>query len=198
MTTLRRFCCNDLLRITTFHIDHLGETNSLSFFISYLAAWTNSFHVAVAPCNRIMGYILGKVEGQEIHKHCEIASVAVAGEYGKLALVKKLVDRLEEVTDKIDKAFYMDVMVRPSNTVAKEMYRRLGYVFLNRLSNPGEGDWLQLRKALSGLLALSEYISSVQPSAADVETVPYDVDDDGSSWLSDDDDDDGTNAFLMR
>lgn len=44
---------------------------------------------------------MGKVEGQEIEKSCEIRSVAVSEEYGRLPLVKTLIERLEEDSDRM-------------------------------------------------------------------------------------------------
>ena len=34
---------------------------------------------------------------------------------------------LEYVSDKIHDAYYVDLFVRPSNSIAQKMYRRLGY-----------------------------------------------------------------------
>ncbi|KAH1106173.1 hypothetical protein J1N35_009941 [Gossypium stocksii] len=36
----------------------------MSFYMTYLARWPDYFQVAEGPCNRVMGYIMGKVEGQ--------------------------------------------------------------------------------------------------------------------------------------
>ncbi|KAK2973749.1 hypothetical protein RJ640_019749 [Escallonia rubra] len=57
MTTIRRFCCNDLLRFSSVNLDHLTETFNMSFYMTYLARWPDYFHVAEAPGNRVMGYI---------------------------------------------------------------------------------------------------------------------------------------------
>lgn len=35
MTTIRRFCCNDLLRFTSVNLDHLTETVTSSFFTGF-------------------------------------------------------------------------------------------------------------------------------------------------------------------
>lgn len=35
MTTIRRFCCNDLLRFTSVNLDHLTETVGSSLFLEF-------------------------------------------------------------------------------------------------------------------------------------------------------------------
>ncbi|CAM8895997.1 unnamed protein product [Rhodiola kirilowii] len=56
MTTIRKFCCNDLLRFASVNLDHLTETFNMSFYMTYLARWPDYFHVAEAPGNKVMGY----------------------------------------------------------------------------------------------------------------------------------------------
>lgn len=86
MTTIRRFCCNDLLRFASVNLDHLTETVrsflfsrflfiflnfsaslwgiigslyvqfNMSFYMTYLARWPDYFHVAEGPRSRVMGY----------------------------------------------------------------------------------------------------------------------------------------------
>eukprot|EP00268_Persea_americana_P026950 TRINITY_DN26482_c0_g1_i1.p1 TRINITY_DN26482_c0_g1~~TRINITY_DN26482_c0_g1_i1.p1 ORF type:complete len:102 (+),score=8.14 TRINITY_DN26482_c0_g1_i1:129-434(+) len=101
MTTIRRFCCNDLLRFSPVNFDHLTETFNMSFYMTYLARWPDYFHVGEGPGNRIMGYIMGKVEGQGESWHGHVTAVTVAPEYRRQQLAKKLMNMLEEISDKI-------------------------------------------------------------------------------------------------
>ncbi|KAH7577552.1 hypothetical protein JRO89_XS01G0265800 [Xanthoceras sorbifolium] len=175
MTTIRRFCCNDLLRFTSVNLDHLTETFNMSFYMTYLARWPDYFHVAEGPGNRIMGYsdcvafiahvetirrsrriageetIMGKVEGQGESWHGHVTAVTVAPEYRRQQLAKKLMNLLEEISDKIDKAYFVDLFVRASNTPAIKMYEKLDYVIYRRVLRyySGEEDGLDMRKALS-------------------------------------------------
>ncbi|KAL0418734.1 UNVERIFIED_CONTAM: N-terminal acetyltransferase B complex catalytic subunit NAA20 [Sesamum radiatum] len=169
MTTIRRFCCNDLLRFASVNLDHLTETFNMSFYMTYLARWPDYFHVAEAPGNRIMGYsrlplfwfycmmhfdanfVMGKVEGQGESWHGHVTAVTVAPEFRRQQLAKKLMNLLEEISDKIDKAYFVDLYVRASNTPAIKMYEKLGYVVYRRVLRyySGEEDGLDMRKALS-------------------------------------------------
>ncbi|KAM7495980.1 hypothetical protein LguiA_020394 [Lonicera macranthoides] len=174
MTTIRRFCCNDLLRFASVNLDHLTETFNMSFYMTYLARWPDYFHVAEAPGNRIMGYIMGKVEGQGESWHGHVTAVTVAPEYRRQQLAKKLMNLLEDISDKMDsawlvyamdmmvldyctinlpsdKAYFVDLFVRASNTPAIKMYEKLEYVIYRRVLRyySGEEDGLDMRKALS-------------------------------------------------
>ncbi|RDX80628.1 N-terminal acetyltransferase B complex catalytic subunit NAA20 [Mucuna pruriens] len=124
MTTIRRFCCNDLLRFASVNLDHLTETFNMSFYMTYLARWPDYFHVAEGPGNRIMGYIMGKVEGQGESWHGHVTAVTVAPEYRRQQLAKKLMNLLEDISDNMDKAYFVDLFVRASNTPAIKMYEK--------------------------------------------------------------------------
>ncbi|CAI0400738.1 unnamed protein product [Linum tenue] len=101
MTTIRRFCCNDLLRFASVNLDHLTETFNMSFYMTYLARWPDYFHVAEAPGNKVMGYIMGKVEGQGESWHGHVTAVTVATEFRRQQLAKKLMNLLEDISDKM-------------------------------------------------------------------------------------------------
>ncbi|XP_010322767.1 N-terminal acetyltransferase B complex catalytic subunit NAA20 isoform X2 [Solanum lycopersicum] len=95
--------------------------------------------------------VMGKVEGQGESWHGHVTAVTVAPEYRRQQLAKKLMYLLEEVSDKIDKAYFVDLFVRASNTPAIKMYEKLDYVVYRRVLRyySGEEDGLDMRKALS-------------------------------------------------
>eukprot|EP00249_Psilotum_nudum_P003034 c16353_g1_i1 orf=575-1099(-) len=150
MTTIRRFCCADLLRFSSVNLDHLTETFNMSFYLTYLARWPDCFHVAEGPGNRVMGYIMGKVEGQGESWHGHVTAVTVAPQYRRQQLAKKLMNLLEEISDKTYNTFFVDLFVRASNAPAINMYEKLGYVIYRRVLKyySGEEDGLDMRKAL--------------------------------------------------
>lgn len=86
----------------------------------------------------LQGYLLGKVEGtkdSELKKdwHGHVTAVTVAPEFRRQGLARSLMDYLEEVTIKRHTGFFVDLFVRPSNTVAINMYKSLGYVVYRRV-----------------------------------------------------------------
>ncbi|XP_042518068.1 N-terminal acetyltransferase B complex catalytic subunit NAA20 isoform X1 [Macadamia integrifolia] len=95
--------------------------------------------------------VMGKVEGQGESWHGHVTAVTVAPEFRRQQLAKKLMHLLEDISDKIDKAYFVDLFVRASNTPAIKMYEKLGYVIYRRVLRyySGEEDGLDMRKALS-------------------------------------------------
>ncbi|XP_061901196.1 N-alpha-acetyltransferase 20 isoform X3 [Entelurus aequoreus] len=75
-----------------------------------------------------MGYIMGKAEGsvarEEWHGH--VTALSVAPEFRRLGLAAKLMEMLEEISERKG-GFFVDLFVRVSNQVAVNMYKRLGY-----------------------------------------------------------------------
>ncbi|OIV91330.1 hypothetical protein TanjilG_01948 [Lupinus angustifolius] len=169
MTTMRRFCCNDLLRFTAVNLDHLTETFNMSFYMTYLARWPDYFHVALAPGNRIMGYIMGKVEGQGESWHGHVTAVTVAPEFRRQQLAKKLMNLLENISDNNYNAYFVDLFVRASNAPAIKMYEKLGYVIYRRVLRyySGEEDGLDMRKALSRDIEKKSVIPLKRPITPD-------------------------------
>ncbi|KAA8550859.1 hypothetical protein F0562_002543 [Nyssa sinensis] len=96
-------------------------------------------------------YFMGKVEGQGESWHGHVTAVTVAPEFRRQQLAKKLMNLLEDISDKIDKAYFVDLFVRASNTPAIKMYEKLGYIIYRRVLRyySGEEDGLDMRKALS-------------------------------------------------
>lgn len=150
MTTIRRFCCNDLFTFNNVNLDILTETYNLNFYLQYLAKWPEYCCVAEGPGRQVMGYILGKAEGEGERWHGHVTAVTVAPEYRRMHLAQKLMGLLEDVTDKVHHAYFVDLFVRASNAVAIRMYERFGYSTYRRVLGyySGEEDALDMRKAM--------------------------------------------------
>ncbi|KAM4713371.1 LOW QUALITY PROTEIN: N-alpha-acetyltransferase 20 [Anableps anableps] len=160
MTSLRPFTCDDLFKFNNINLDPLTETYGIPFYLQYLAHWPEYFIVAEAPGGELMGYIMGKAEGsvarEEWHGH--VTALSVAPEFRRLGLAAKLMEMLEEISERFG-GFFVDLFVRVSNQVAVvNMYKRLGYsvyrtVIERVLTPPSNGepdeDAYDMRKALS-------------------------------------------------
>lgn len=153
MTTLRQFEMNDLFKFNNINLDVLTETYNMPFYLYYMSRWPEAFTVAEAPGGDLMGYMLGKSEGKDELWHGHVSAVTVAPTYRRLGLAKTLMDDLEEMSTNVYNAFFVDLFVRASNTLAINMYEKLGYVKYRRVIEYYSGedsteDAWDMRKAL--------------------------------------------------
>jgi len=151
MTSLRRFSCVDLFRFNNINLDKLTETYNTPFYQQYLAVWPLYNMVAVMPSGRFGGYILGKVEGTDTSWHGHVTAVTVATEYRRIGIAKLLMAYCEQLSDQVMSGYFVDLYVRVSNTVAVNMYKRMGYSVYRQVIGyyAQEEDAYDMRKALS-------------------------------------------------
>ena len=73
--------------------------------------------------------VIGKAEGQKEKQewHGHVSAVTVSPQYRRMGLATILMNDLEYITDKIHKAYFVDLFVRASNSVAIGFYEKLGY-----------------------------------------------------------------------
>lgn len=110
------------------------------------------YTVAEAPNKSLMGYVVGKAEGEGKLWHGHVSAVTVAPEYRRLGLAKTLMDYFEDVSANTYNAFFVDLFVRSSNRLAINMYEQFGYSTYRRVLGYYSGelpeDALDMRKAL--------------------------------------------------
>lgn len=118
MSELRRFRALDLFRYNPINLDHLTETYNLSFYLSYIATWPDLFLVQHSPSQtctsniegtkqtpskptegRMMGYLMGKLEGRGTDWHSHVTAITVSQDYRRLGVAKGLMDGFELSTD---------------------------------------------------------------------------------------------------
>jgi N-terminal acetyltransferase B complex catalytic subunit len=140
----------DLFKFNDVNLDPLTETYNLSFYFQYLATWPEYFLSVESPDDRVMAYIMGKVEGTKKNWHGHVTAVTVGPEYRRIGLAKKTMDFLEMITQDVHNAYFVDLFVRKSNQIAIDMYTQFGYVVYRRVLQyySGEEDALDMRKAL--------------------------------------------------
>jgi N-terminal acetyltransferase B complex catalytic subunit len=131
-------------------LDILTETYNLPFYLQYLARWPEYCLMAEGPGKQAMGYILGKAEGQGLQWHGHVTAVTVAPEFRRQNLARKLMVMLEEITHKVHDAYFVDLFVRVSNTVAINMYKSFGYSVYRTVLQyySGDEDAYDMRKAM--------------------------------------------------
>ncbi|KAF2641642.1 acyl-CoA N-acyltransferase [Massarina eburnea CBS 473.64] len=168
MSTIRPMQASDLLRISTTNLDPLTETYNIGFYLEYLTKWPDLCRVIEGIDGNIEGYILGKLESSPYPSsvvpyapstcpdphylpwHGHITALTVSPSARRLGHATSLSTSLEQACDAAD-AWFVDLFVRESNAVAKELYHKMGYSVYRkvlRYYNDGE-DALDMRKSLS-------------------------------------------------
>ncbi len=153
MTTVRQFTCSDLFRFNSINLGPLTRTFSLNLYLQHLCIWPDYFLTAESPAGDLVGYIMGKSEGaSENNWHGHVTTVAAAPEFRRLGVAAKLMNALENISEKKE-CLFVDLFVRVSNTAAINMFRLLGYtvyrVILQNHSEDIDEDVYDMRKALS-------------------------------------------------
>eukprot|EP00794_Sanderia_malayensis_P017558 gene17558-19309_t len=84
---------------------------------------------------------MGKAEGsvQNEHWHGHVTALTVSPEFRRLGLAAKFMKELELISEQ-KKAFFVDLFVRVSNTVAVEMYKKFGYIVYRTVLQYYSGD----------------------------------------------------------
>ncbi|XP_022912742.1 N-alpha-acetyltransferase 20 [Onthophagus taurus] len=170
MTTLRPFTCNDMYKFNIVNLDPLTETYGLAFYMQYLAHWPEYFQVAESPSGEIMGYIMGKSEGPGENWHGHVTALTVSPGFRRLGIAGSLMSYLEEVSEK-KRAYFVDLFVRVSNSVAINMYKNLGYIVyrtvLEYYSGDPDEDAYDMRKACSRDANLKSVVPLLHPVRTD-------------------------------
>ena len=152
MTTLRPFQANDLFKFNHINLDPLTETYNIPFYLQYVSTWPSLCATFEDPSGRLMGYILGKAEGDKNLWHGHVTAVTVSQEYRRLGVAKNLMSYLEDVSQNLYNAYFVDLFVRVSNKLAQLMYQNIGYVVYRQVlgyySGDAGEDAYDMRKAL--------------------------------------------------
>ena len=155
MATLKSMDMFDVLKFNNVNLDLLTETFYTSFYGKYLSTWKEYCATSFDSQGVIQGYVIGKVEGvkgddniKDWHGH--VSAVTVAPQFRRQGLARVLMDYLEEVTTKTHDAYFVDLFVRPSNKIAVNMYKQLGYIVFRTVEQyyTGEEDAYDMRKAM--------------------------------------------------
>jgi len=77
----------------------------------------------------------GKAEGQKKLWHGHVTAVTVSPEYRRLGVASNLMAFLEEVSQDIYNAYFVDLFVRVSNQLAQVMYNGLQYSVYRQVRN---------------------------------------------------------------
>lgn len=132
----------DLFETNPVNLDALTENFNASFYSQYLTEWPSLFFKSVEISNdfgqkhEISGYMMGKTEGRLDRKewHTHITAVTVNPQYRRLGLASYLCKHLEDATSgEPYKTWFIDLFVKVTNTLARQMYEKLGYSVYRRV-----------------------------------------------------------------
>lgn len=106
---------------------------NMGFYYQYLAQWPEFFRTLENPGGGVMGYMMGKSEGEGKLWHGHVTAVTVAPQYRRLGLARELMNELEATTQNVYNGYFVDLFVRKSNALAIGMYRKFGYDVYRRV-----------------------------------------------------------------
>lgn len=99
-----------------------------------------------------MGYLLGKAEGEDRLWHGHVSAVTVAPAYRRLGLAHTLMNYFEHTCTHVYDNYFVDLFVRQSNGLARDMYEKFGYSTYRQVIGYYSGEHpenaLDMRKAL--------------------------------------------------
>eukprot|EP00762_Andalucia_godoyi_P001838 ANDGO_06105.mRNA.1 N-alpha-acetyltransferase 20 len=152
MSVRRRFVAHDLFYFNPVNLDFYTETYNLGFYFDYLCRWPDYFLMQESPDGQCMGYIMGKAESPKTEWHGHVTAVTVAPAFRRLGVAANLMHLLEDISDKVYRAYFVDLFVRSSNKIAISMYKGMGYSVYRRVvkyySGPHVEDAFDMRKAM--------------------------------------------------
>ncbi|KAF2461266.1 acyl-CoA N-acyltransferase [Lineolata rhizophorae] len=168
MASIRPMTALDLFHFNQTNLDHLTETYHIGFYLEYLSRWPHLCRVIEGHDGTIEGYILGKLEASPFPPpnppydpdtnpnpnylpwHGHITALTVAPGARRLGHATKLTESLERQSDAHD-AWFVDLFVRAENSVAQELYRKMGYSVYRRVVGyyNDDSDAFDMRKPLS-------------------------------------------------
>ena len=165
MSTLRPFQADDLFKFNHINLDPLTETYNIPFYMQYLSTWPQLCASIEDPNGRLMGYILGKAEGNGNLWHGHVTAVTVSQEFRRLGVAKNLMAYLEEISEDLYNGYFVDLFVRVSNKLAQLMYENIGYIVFRRVLGyySGDEDAFDMRKALKRDVKKTSVIPMKEP-----------------------------------
>ncbi|OBA24495.1 acyl-CoA N-acyltransferase [Metschnikowia bicuspidata var. bicuspidata NRRL YB-4993] len=140
MTSIKPFKMEDLYELNSVNLDPFTENFNLLFYLQYLCDWPTLFFKSVEDTGNakreISGYMMGKTEGQLVMKewHTHITAVTIGRNFRRIKLASDLCTHLEQITAIAPhEALFVDLFVKVTNTVARQLYEKLGYLVYRRV-----------------------------------------------------------------
>ena len=131
MVTIRRATVDDLLKMQQTNLLCLPENYQFKYYIYHYLSWPSLLHVAEDHNGKIVGYVLAKLEDEEVKQgeiQGQITSISVLRTYRRLGVASKLMNHAINMMREYFDADFVALHVRVSNRPAIHLYQNnLGF-----------------------------------------------------------------------
>ena len=131
MVSIRRATVEDLLKMQQTNLLCLPENYQFKYYIYHYLSWPSLLHVAEDHNGKIVGYVLAKLEDEDIKQgeiQGHITSISVLRTYRRLGVANKLMIHAINMMQEYFDADYVSLHVRVSNRPALHLYHKnLGF-----------------------------------------------------------------------
>ena len=131
MVTIRRATVDDLLKMQQTNLLCLPENYQFKYYIYHYLSWPSLLHVAEDHNGKIVGYVLAKLEDEEVKPgeiQGQITSISVLRTYRRLGVASKLMNHAINMMREYFDADFVALHVRVSNRPAIHLYQNnLGF-----------------------------------------------------------------------
>jgi peptide alpha-N-acetyltransferase len=131
MVSIRRATVEDLLKMQQTNLLCLPENYQFKYYIYHYLSWPALLHVAEDHNGKIVGYVLAKLEDEEVKPgevQGHITSISVLRTYRRLGVASKLMSHAINMMQEYFDADFVSLHVRVSNRPALHLYHKnLGF-----------------------------------------------------------------------
>ena len=131
MVSIRRASVEDLLKMQQTNLLCLPENYQFKYYIYHYLSWPSLLHVAEDHKGKIVGYVLAKLEDEEIKPgevQGHITSISILRTYRRLGVASKLMNHALNMMQEYFDADFVSLHVRVSNRPALLLYHNnLGF-----------------------------------------------------------------------
>ena len=131
MVSIRRATVEDLLKMQQTNLLCLPENYQFKYYIYHYLSWPALLHVAEDHNGKIVGYVLAKLEDEDIKPgevQGHITSISVLRTYRRLGVASKLMNHAINMMQEYFDADFVSLHVRVSNRPALHLYHKnLGF-----------------------------------------------------------------------
>ncbi|CRH03051.1 N-acetyltransferase, putative [Plasmodium relictum] len=151
MASYQYFSYIDLYKINNVNLDPFTEVFNDKFYLRYIYKWPHMNIISRDIDDHINGYIIGKEEGYDEEYHGHVTALSIEEDSRRTGKGIDLMNEFEKISKIIHKGYFVDLFVRISNDPAINMYKKLGYIINEEITNYycGNESALDMRKYLN-------------------------------------------------